>query len=144
MAVALGRGIHVQVGVPVRVAFGVGGSNVEPVAEVAELRVSDVEVEVEVDEGIGRSVLGDRELAAGQLVEAAEDLLPDTAQVRPELVEQALLFLLGCLDPLVGDERVLPVAATRVVSGSCKTSRLKWGQHSTEVAFLLLTQQPRV
>ena len=99
-------------------SLGVGGPHVEPVAEVSELRMADVEVEVEVDEGVGGSVFGDRQLAAGQLVDAAEDLLPDAAQVGLEPAEQALVFLLRGLDPLNGHVRVLPLTTARVVSGT--------------------------
>ena len=77
LTVGLRRTLRVQVGVPV-VASGpvrIRCTDVEAVAEVAESRVTDVEVEIKVDERLGGPLFGDRDRAAGELVNRIESKL---------------------------------------------------------------------
>jgi len=76
MAIALGRSLHIEIGVSIGLVGSVRirRADVKSVAEISELRMSDVEVEVEVDERIGGSIFRHRNFPSGQLVQSANDL----------------------------------------------------------------------
>jgi hypothetical protein len=83
----LSGGFAAQIRIPIRlhVSLGIGSSDVKPVSEISEFGMSDVEVEIEVENRIGGSVLGDRNLSSGQFVESSDNLFSDSGEIVPEL-----------------------------------------------------------